>query len=362
MLARLPLQTLAHPTAVQAGSWQNLPGRLLSAAAEGAPGARTRLAVRANPRNWGGQELLEDVVMGSNYSFEGSTLVIDYSMEYRGRHPQPRRMQELPAFFVDRRLSVLALYEGDAPWSGAPLRFSLPRSSNTNYWPSERWAAYIDPESGAGIGVFVPLAERLTAYRVGPDNSSRVSDTSYLAPLARFPIRPNSTTAYRAYVSVGRLQDIRAAFARLAARHGLANSGGGGGGGGARGAGSGGGGAGDPAGRRLNAGRPPGAGSGKGAAAAGVQALPESAGTAEGKRDYRKAALESDARAEATVKARKQAEAAAAAAAARAAAAAKKARTAAPAAAASAAAATAARAEQRPSSKEAPGASKDRIG
>jgi hypothetical protein len=276
---------------VQAGSWQNLPSRLLSASADGPSGSAARLRASAVPRNWGGQGLVGDVVMGSEYALDGSgVLSIDYSITYRGAAPQPRRMQELPAVFLDRRLSVLALYDGPAPWSGAPPRLALPGERNTEasgrwrgegccgagrgrercavrlgslppprppapphplpwpprlplsllplpappkqFFPTEKWAAYLDPSTGAGLGVFVPRAERLTAYRVGPDNSTAVSDTSYLAPLAKFAVPTNGTFSYRAYIAAGRLGEIRAAFARLAARHGLARPEGGGKGGG----------------------------------------------------------------------------------------------------------------------------------
>ena len=147
-------------------------------------------------------------------------LAVNYTMAYYGPSEQPPRTQETPAFFVDRRLAVLAFYEGSAPWTGdQKLRFTMPGEKNTYFTPTERWAAYVDPKTGAGIGVFTPVSSGLVAYRVGPDGSTRVSDTSYFALTTRFSIQPATQFAYQTYVAVGRLADIRRTFARIAAAH-----------------------------------------------------------------------------------------------------------------------------------------------
>lgn len=59
-----------------------------------------------------------------------------------------------------------------------------------NYRITENWAAYVDPASGQGVGVFSPIAETMTAYRVGRDGSTAMSDCSYFAPTMRFAIKP----------------------------------------------------------------------------------------------------------------------------------------------------------------------------
>jgi len=55
----------------------------------------------------------------------------------------------------------------------------------------------------------------------GKDSSTRVSDTSYFALTARFPIPSNSTFGYRAYVAVGRVDEIRRTFRRYALEEGV---------------------------------------------------------------------------------------------------------------------------------------------
>lgn len=124
---------------MQCGSWQNRPARVVSSRVEGGPSnATTRIVTEANPRNWGGQELLDDVTMTSDYFLVPGALVVDYSMRYGGARAQPLQSQEIPAFFADRRLGVLVLYEGDKPWTNDGLRFTLPGAVNNYFKPTEK--------------------------------------------------------------------------------------------------------------------------------------------------------------------------------------------------------------------------------
>lgn len=36
-----------------------------------------------------------------------------------------------------------------------------------NYRITENWAAYIDPTTGEGVGIYTPVAQTITCYRVG---------------------------------------------------------------------------------------------------------------------------------------------------------------------------------------------------
>ena len=86
--------------------------------------------------------------------------------------PPAQPPQEVPAFFADRRLSVLALYNGDAPWSGGNLTFVMPGGVNEVRLPSvyalkrldyvgsrashevasTRWAVDTEAEGTTGLG------------------------------------------------------------------------------------------------------------------------------------------------------------------------------------------------------------------
>lgn len=133
-----------------------------------------------------------------------------------------------------------------------PLRMYAHPADCQDFTPTERWAAYIEPATGYGIGVFTPVATGLTSYRVGRDTSTRASDTSYFALTATYDIPRcvagrnkhaaarrttaatvrvclrrarsslpcanlqtfhdtprNATRAYRAYVAVGRVDEMR---------------------------------------------------------------------------------------------------------------------------------------------------------
>jgi hypothetical protein len=84
---------------------------------------------------------LDDVIMTSDYSLLRDALRVAYAMTYAGAHAQPLRTQETPAFFADRRLGVLAFYDGAAPWTRGALRFALPGGTNEYFVPTERRAA-----------------------------------------------------------------------------------------------------------------------------------------------------------------------------------------------------------------------------
>eukprot|EP00775_Hariotina_reticulata_P005646 gene5646-5885_t len=194
------------------GSWQNLSPKLLSVDAQGSSITTTSI-----PRNWGGQQLVEDAVMTSSVSLDNNLVKVTFNMRYTGSATHPAHHQELPAVFVSRRLNVLALYTGSAPWTDQPVSFQLPGQLGQYYKLPERWAAYIDAATGIGIGVYNPYATDLVAYRIGPDNSGAKSDCSYFAPLVTAAIQPDTDFTYDVYITVGGLDDMRKRFKAIAA-------------------------------------------------------------------------------------------------------------------------------------------------
>jgi hypothetical protein len=137
-------------------------------------------------------------------------------MHYNGTEVHPARHQELPAIFVDRKLNVLATFNGSNPWSNGPLSFLMPGGTGEYYKLTEKWAAYVDDATGYGLGVFSPTADQLVAYRVGPDGSSALSDCSYMAPIVTAAIKPGMRFSYEYYLAIGRLDQIRKWFAEIA--------------------------------------------------------------------------------------------------------------------------------------------------
>jgi hypothetical protein len=114
---------------------------------------------------------------------------------------------------------VLASYDGDQPWTNdLNVTYTFPGGSNAYGKFTENWIAWLDPETGTGIGVYQPQASFFTAYRVPA--TSEASDmpwhTSYSALLVRAQFYPGMTDfTYTAYIAIGRLSTIRATFGRV---------------------------------------------------------------------------------------------------------------------------------------------------
>ncbi|KAF6259300.1 hypothetical protein COO60DRAFT_1024205 [Scenedesmus sp. NREL 46B-D3] len=197
---------------VQGGSWHNAAPKLLASSTFG-----DMISTSALPRNWGGQNLLDDVVMTTQTLLLPNMVKVRQTMRYTGDAAHPERHQEVPAVFVDRRLNALALYNGSAPWTGGQLSYLMPGQVNEYYKMPEKWAAYVDTKSGYGVGIYTPIAEQVVAYRVGGENSTAHSDCSYLAPLITSAIQPHSEFSYDTYIAVGRVDEMRQWFAALAA-------------------------------------------------------------------------------------------------------------------------------------------------
>jgi hypothetical protein len=98
-------------------------------------------------------------------------------------------------------------------------RYIFPPARNVYAKTTERWAAYVDNSTGYGLGVFVPAAwTGITGYRTGPDNSDRPYDCSYFAHTFKMALTPRLPPyRYQAFITVGRLDEIRSTFNRLAA-------------------------------------------------------------------------------------------------------------------------------------------------
>jgi len=192
---------------VQCGSWQNQPANVIKCCQEG--GA---ICTCVNPRNWAGQQLCGDVLMSSKVALEGDKAHITFSLKYTGSEENPVRIQELPAVFFNRNLSELWFYSGAEPWKGGKLDCKTPGGRNENFKITENWAAYIDPTTKQGVGVYTPMAGTMTAYRVGKDGSTASSDCSYFAPTMRFAINPGMEFSYHAFITLGTVEQIRKVF------------------------------------------------------------------------------------------------------------------------------------------------------
>ncbi len=163
------------------------------------------------PLHWATGETLSSFVMEQWISLEGELARVRFRMTYTGEESHAPRHQEIPAVFVDARLSVLHLYQGNQPWEGQLLTKVEPGPRNEYYDLPEHWAAFAN-ESGVGLGVLVPAASQVTTYRFRGGGGS---ECSYLAPITTFAIQPGLTFEYEAWFAVGSVGEIRARFENL---------------------------------------------------------------------------------------------------------------------------------------------------
>ena len=133
------------------------------------------------------------------------------------------RAQEIPAFYAISALGNFWFYDGDAPWTGAPLRCER----ELEFWGgkaafdlqqgnTETWCAWTDG-AGYGIGLYTPIATSLLAGRFLYDGSAdaNANPTNYVAPLGFFVLHFDEPFTYAYHLTAGSVTEIRTAFQAL---------------------------------------------------------------------------------------------------------------------------------------------------
>ncbi|HEY3783017.1 MAG TPA: hypothetical protein VGL56_18210 [Fimbriimonadaceae bacterium] len=176
--------------------------------------SKTSIYSRCYARNWGGCNMLDDVILEQWVSLEGEVVHVHYALTYNGRAQNPLHDQEMPAVFLQPNFDWLVIYQGDKPWTGDKITKNKPGFPNESREMTEHWAAYVD-STDFGLGVYQPSAKELTCYRAGSSETDP-SACSYFAPLENFAVLPRKTVTYDAYIAIGTSQEIRKQFYRLA--------------------------------------------------------------------------------------------------------------------------------------------------
>ncbi len=195
---------------VQGGEWKGTPSQLLETKV-----SATEIYARLHPRNWGGGELLTNVVMEEKIRLDGSVARVHFKMTYTGTNTHELRHQEVPAVFVEPELATLVHFDGELPWTGAALTRSIPGWPNESRRITENWAAYVNAQD-FGLGVMVPVANELTCYRYAAGYTSTEGACSYFAPLVKFAITPGFVFEYDVFLTLGTPEEIRERFKVLA--------------------------------------------------------------------------------------------------------------------------------------------------
>ncbi len=152
---------------------------------------------------------------------EDGYAILDFTFTYNGDHDHAARHQEVPAFFCDFDLSQYTLYDGEKPWTGDALTYIDPKIltgiSNPNPISkrTEEWSAYVN-KNYWGIGLYTPGTVDAVYYRAGggPGGASS-SSCSYFAPVRTMAVKAGMVFNYRAYLCIGKIDDIRKTFYKI---------------------------------------------------------------------------------------------------------------------------------------------------
>ena len=132
----------------------------------------TQVQITSQARDWQSDRLTH-VFITQDLAIIGKAVVrLQYTVTGKGiatAHLQPTPhcpANEMPAVYVDHRLTSTYTYTGSHPWSGAPLtRIHLPHAHlsargggnvTALAHPAERWVARINPANGIGVALFIP--------------------------------------------------------------------------------------------------------------------------------------------------------------------------------------------------------------
>ncbi len=180
--------------------------------------------VKAQPQDWARDNGLTPSYAENTYTLCGSFVRVDNRFVDFSGWEHPYVDQELPAFYTVSFLSRFTRYDGTNPWQDDALthRDDLPfwgtyaaactfpyKTGNT-----ETWCAWSSPESGFGVGLYVPNVDVLKAGRYAFNGSKDPMDeaTNYVAPLNVIRLTPYCPIEYSYLLTTGSLTQIRETF------------------------------------------------------------------------------------------------------------------------------------------------------
>lgn len=176
------------------------------------------LYVKCRPMDWACHaDQITPSYMESIYALEGNKLhtscrFVDYS-----GYDQPKKEQELPAFYCVEPLNNFVYCENGEPKIVKGLGFWA-EEGYPKFTSSEKWSAFIGEfDDSFGIGLYVPDNDTFLAgvYDRGlttmKDPSNDVP-TSYIAVVERYKLECYVTHEYDFYIATGNTEEMRATF------------------------------------------------------------------------------------------------------------------------------------------------------
>lgn len=218
-----------HYNPVQAGDAQNGTSRIIDFEVKD-----NCVYVKAQPRDWATYDKdgnlqpsrYTECYVENWYTVSDTYIKVDNRMVDFSGYTHPITTQELPAFYTLSHFNDYYWYSGNSPWIGElTVEKGLPfwgdpsslAETTFNYQKSntETWAAFVNSDSGYGIGLYVPNADTFKGGIVNneaTDTNSSSSNTSYFAPLKELQIVCYEPIEYSYLICTGSVENIRSTF------------------------------------------------------------------------------------------------------------------------------------------------------
>lgn len=162
-----------------------------------------------------GREIQQSYYMEETITLDDDIARIKFKFSYFGTNNYAPIHQELPAVFVDAEYDTLVFYSGKKLWVNDKLTKKIPKFPNEEICSYENWNAYV--KNDYGIGVYTPGTDRVTCYRYLRDSTNKPIDLScsYFAPVRTMAISSNFVYEYDVYLTIGKIEEIRARFYKI---------------------------------------------------------------------------------------------------------------------------------------------------
>jgi hypothetical protein len=184
----------------------------------------TEMYIKCVPMHWPLDNEPGQCTFESWYRLENNTVRVRSQLN-NGRKDQtqyPARSQELPAIYTNGTYYRLFTYDGDQPFTGAPVRriekvwdtrippAEAPGGPWDRWYATENWAALVN-DAGVGVGVWTPGTFAYSGGFAGKPGSGGPKDgpTGYISPTRREIIDHNIQYPYTYTLIVGTVDTIR---------------------------------------------------------------------------------------------------------------------------------------------------------
>ena len=179
--------------------------------------AKPSTSARA-PMQWALDGIPAECTFETWITLDGSTAQVRNRLTNRraDRTQYPALDQELPAIYTTDRLHRLFTYDGDAPFTDAPLRelpqrrAEDPQTAWSTFSATEHWAALVD-DSDWGLGVSRPGVVRfIGGFHGEPNKGGPTADaTGYLSPVRKEVLDHHIVYEYEYVLILDSLTNIR---------------------------------------------------------------------------------------------------------------------------------------------------------